>query len=411
MHAGNTARVLGFDRETPVYEIPSEGITRATTGTMGATESTGVPGSDDIRAASGVVSFVAFRSFPAHAAGPLECTFEGRLLSVSGNDQVMGRFAFDGSLRILEWHCSPAEGVRVVMAALDGLFANGAARAELDLHLDSAQVEAGVLAAGAAVRDGTRLLAGADMLWQIAELWSPGPAAAWPLRYAIHDGKRHPLRPPKPRGTVYARYIPWLGRTLSLRTAGLERDLPLLHRWMNDPEVDYFWQEAGEIEKHRAYLAGLIDDPHMLPLIASFDDQPFGYFEVYWARENRIAPFYDAHDHDRGWHVLIGEPAFRGKAYLTAWFPAIQHFQFLDDPRTQRIVGEPRADHERQLANLDKAGFARLKTFDFPHKRAVLVMLLREEFFGQRLLLPRPPRKEATDPSASLETRRPGQAI
>ncbi|WP_354678038.1 GNAT family N-acetyltransferase [Cupriavidus plantarum] len=227
----------------------------------------------------------------------------------------------------------------------------------------------------------------AEMLWQHAPLWMPAKPP-YPLRYTMTGEKRHPVRPPKPNGTVYARYIPWLGRTLTLRAATVQGDTPLLHRWMNDPDVAYFWQEEGDEDKHRRYLQGLVDDPHMLPLVVGLDDSPFGYFEIYWARENRLAPFYDAHDHDRGWHVLIGEPAFRGKSFLTAWFPAIQHYQFLDDPRTQRIVGEPRADHHRQIANLDKAGFSKVKEFDFPHKRAMLVMLLRERFFGEGLYLP-----------------------
>lgn len=335
------------------------------------------------------LSIDAFSSFVASSEGALDSSLHDGILTVSQSQQVLARFRYDDVLTVREWHCDGAQATRAVLAALDALFAHGAADRAVPLRLEAPRVEAALLAAGAALPTPLGLHASADMLWQIPSLWCADARPAYPVRHVMSDGKRHPLRPPKPRGVVYARHIPWLGRTLTLRTAALERDLPLLHRWMNDPEVDRFWQEAGDIDKHRAYLAGLIADPHMLPLIAAFDDEPFGYFELYWARENRIAPFYDAHDHDRGWHVLIGEPAFRGKAYLTAWFPSIQHFQFLDDPRTQRIVGEPRADHERQLANLDKAGFARLKTFDFPHKRAVLVMLLREQFFGERLLLPR----------------------
>jgi acetyl CoA:N6-hydroxylysine acetyl transferase len=210
----------------------------------------------------------------------------------------------------------------------------------------------------------------------------------WPKSYVLSEGKRHPRRPPKPKGLVYARFIPWLSEVISFRAADLDQDVPLLHRWLNDPRVDVFWNEAGDIEKHRAYLSKILADPHMLPLIGCFGDVPFGYFEVYWAKENRIAPFYDADDYDRGWHVIVGEEAFRGRHYITAWLPSLMHYMFLDDCRTQRIVGEPAAAHAQQLRNLELAGFAKLKNFDFPHKRATLVMLLRERFFGDRLWLP-----------------------
>ena len=117
------------------------------------------------------------------------------------------------------------------------------------------------------------------------------------------NGRRHPLRPAQPRGLVYARFIPWLGQTISFRAVRLEDDLERFHRWMNDPRVEQIWSEAGDIATHRAYLERLLADPHMLPLIGCFDGQPFGYFELYWAKENRLGPYYDAHDYDRGWHV------------------------------------------------------------------------------------------------------------
>ncbi len=229
-----------------------------------------------------------------------------------------------------------------------------------------------------------------DMLWQQARLWSSPAASPYPLQYTLTDGKRHPRRPPKREGTLYQRHIPWLGRTFSLRALDIAQDLPTFNRWMNDPVVAHFWQEEGDLAKHRAYLEGIEADPHMQTLIACFDEQPIGYFEVYWAKENRIAPFYDVHDFDRGWHVLIGEADFRGKPFATAWFPSIAHHLFLDDPRTQRVVGEPRTDHHRQIRNLERSGYARIKDFDFPHKRAALVMLLRERFFGEALWHPRP---------------------
>lgn len=119
-----------------------------------------------------------------------------------------------------------------------------------------------------------------------------------------------------------------------------------------------------------------------------FDDAPFGYFELYWAQEDRLGEHYTAEDFDRGWHVAIGEEAFRGKEYLTAWLPSLMHYMFLDDPRTQRIVGEPDAGHDQQIRNLLRSGFAGLKQVRFPHKTSLLVMLLRERFFDDRLHVP-----------------------
>ncbi len=242
---------------------------------------------------------------------------------------------------------------------------------------------------GLVVMAGTELVLLPELLMQRPDNWLVNAGQPpMPQLHVMTDGKRHPRRPPKPAGKVYARFIPWLAEVISFRVADLDKDLHLLHRWMNDPRVDAFWNEAGDLEKHRRYLSGILSDPHMLPLIGCFDDEPFGYFELYWAKENRIAPFYDADDYDRGWHVVVGEDAYRGRRYISAWLPSLMHYMFLDDCRTQQIVGEPAAAHSQQIRNLEVSGFAKIKNFDFPHKRATLVTLLRERFFGDRLWLP-----------------------
>ena len=198
---------------------------------------------------------------------------------------------------------------------------------------------------GLAVSTETGLAVLPELAMQLPHNWLADPdRPPFPPFYEMSGGKRHPRRPPKPEGLVYARFIPWLAQVISFRAASLD-DLQLFHRWMNDPRVASAWNEDGDLDKHRKYLSGLLADPHMLPMIGSFDGVPFGYFEIYWAKENRLAPFYDADDYDRGWHVLVGEDAYRGRRFISAWLPSLMHYMFLDDCRTRRIVGEPAAAH------------------------------------------------------------------
>lgn len=228
-----------------------------------------------------------------------------------------------------------------------------------------------------------------DLFWQQSSLWLPENRPAFPLHYTFSNQSRHPLRPNKPSGVVYQRFIPWLGKQLSFRTIDIENDLEHFNRWMNDDIVANFWQEQGDYDKHRAYLKKIESDPHAFGLFGCFDGEPFSYFEIYWAKEDRIAPYYDCHDFDRGWHALVGEAKYRGKPYVTAWLPSISHYLFLDDCRTQRIVIEPRSDNQKMIRNLMLSGYANLKEFNFPHKRAVLGMLLRERFFSEQHWIPR----------------------
>ena len=190
----------------------------------------------------------------------------------------------------------------------------------------------------------------------------------------------HPQRPAKPQGEVYRRFDPQLGAWISLRTLDLDLDLERFSRWQNTPRVLAFWAEGGSLEEHRQYLEKLAADPHTLTLIGCFDDQPFAYFEAYWAKEDRIAPFYDVGDYDRGIHMLVGEQAHRGPHKVTSWLSALTHYLFEDEPRTQRVVAEPRADNAKMIAYLQAQGYERIKEFDFPHKRAALMVLDRADW-------------------------------
>lgn len=220
------------------------------------------------------------------------------------------------------------------------------------------------------------------VFWQRSAPWVLAQPV-YPERLVMSEGRRHPRRPPKSSGEVYRRFDARLEAWFSLRTLDIEADLERFNRWQNSPRVLAFWQEGGSLDHHRAYLQRLADDPHTLTLVGCFDDEPFAYFEAYWAKEDRIAPFYAVDDYDRGIHMLVGEEHHRGPHKVAAWLAGLTHYLFLDDPRTRRVVAEPRADNARMIAHMQGLGFYREKEFDFPHKRAALMAIGRERFFDR----------------------------
>ena len=314
----------------------------------------------------------------------LHATLEAGTLTTGGHGAPLGQWALDasGATPRLAWRAGPHDAAHL-LAALDAALMEHPA-----VLLDHAAPDE-LLEAGAARPTPDGLLVLRECFWQFAPRWHGRTAVPWTQRLVMSQSRRHPERPPKPEGVVYRRHIPWLGGVLSLRAIDLEPDLPAFNRWMNDPFVSRFWDEAGDMAAHRAYLQRLAADPHTSTLAMCLDGKAFGYAEAYWVKEDRLAPFCEAGDYDRGWHVLVGEPSCRGRAFASAWLPSLAHHLFLEDVRTQRIFVEPRADNARMLRNLGMNGYALLKTFDFPHKRAMLSMLLRERFFGEALWMPR----------------------
>lgn len=79
---------------------------------------------------------------------------------------------------------------------------------------------------------------------------------------------------------------------LSFRIADPVSDAERFTRWMNDPRVEYFWEQSGSLEVQTAYLERQLTGKHAFPLIGCFDDRPFSYFEIYWAAEDRIGRHY-----------------------------------------------------------------------------------------------------------------------
>lgn len=303
-------------------------------------------------------------------------------LSLEGRPLIQVRLEAGATLHVHLERLCPERPYQALWSACYWLLSRDTTCQRLVWHLPEVQPQ--VLASGllrVAEQPGQYLCERA-LFWQLPQPWlGDAQAAVYPQQMQISNGKRHPCRAPKPRGEVYRRFDARLGSWVSLRTLEIEHDLERFNRWQNNPRVEAFWQEGGTLAQHREYLDKLETDPHTLTLIGCFDDEPFAYFEAYWAKEDRIAPFYPADDYDRGIHMLVGEENHRGPHKVASWLSALVHYLFLDDPRTQRVVAEPRADNGKMIGYMHDQCFHCDKEFDFPHKRAALLILGRERFF------------------------------
>lgn len=196
----------------------------------------------------------------------------------------------------------------------------------------------------------------------------------------------HPRRPRKPTvrdGPVYTRHILELGQTLTFEPVSSEdaEFVRLFTKWQNDERVANGWRQKGGEEIQKRYLQSIESNPSTIGLVGKWDGEPWGYVEVYWAKESNIGRFYNAEDYDRGFHALVGEQHFRGPHRVRSWMGSLIHMLFVQDARTQRVVLEPRATNSVMINYTTMCGGHVEKLIDLPHKRAALVICPREGFF------------------------------
>ncbi|MBR8402552.1 acetyltransferase [Burkholderia cenocepacia] len=302
-----------------------------------------------------------------------------------GAQLLRAQLGDDGALRLVAYNhrAAPADQRRALLAALAAAFSDSACHAAI--RLDPAAwpaVALDALRASGVLADGGRCLR--DGWAQQADLWRVGlhlPCATLPT---ITDGRRHPRRPPAPRGEVYARDLPALGVRFTLRGWQPAEDAERLARWFDEPRVRDGWPGAPPAQRDAEDRQPQEADPHVTPLIGCFDGEPFAYFEAFWLKEDALGPHVAACDYDRGLRMLVGESRWRGPHRVAGWLPSVVHYLFLDDLRTEAVGCAVPAGHTRVADHLARHGFARQRRLALADAQPLWMRTLRETFFSGR---------------------------
>ncbi|MBO1413993.1 acetyltransferase [Streptomyces sp. FH025] len=173
--------------------------------------------------------------------------------------------------------------------------------------------------------------------------------------------------------------VPTPAGEFRLNPVRLPADLELLAGWMNDPEVDEFWELAGPpavTERHvRAQLDG---DGRSVPCLGLLDGAPMSYWEVYRADLDPLARHYPARPHDTGVHLLLGPAASRGRGLGAVLLAALADLILGQYGHCGRIVAEPDVRNRRSVRAFERAGFRAAAELDLPGKRAALMIRDRD---------------------------------
>jgi RimJ/RimL family protein N-acetyltransferase len=164
----------------------------------------------------------------------------------------------------------------------------------------------------------------------------------------------------------------------SLRRVNPDRDLDLVHTWMNDPEVARFWNMPWPSIGIASYLRRQDRSLHSTPYLGLLDGVPMSYWEIYRADLDPLAQHYAAREYDLGVHLLLGPAECRGRGLAVGLLRSVSSWQLKRHPHTTRVVAEPDVENRRSIRAFERAGFRRVTDLDLPNKRAALMVRHRE---------------------------------
>eukprot|EP01041_Mallomonas_annulata_P037383 gene37383-60668_t len=165
--------------------------------------------------------------FHAHPDGrPLEVRLDAAKLSVGpqGSKEGTSQWALRkqaDALR-LEWpadHGAQPPEESHLLAAIEAAFVRHPELCTLSLEVPPSRTAWLVDVGAASAAYGSQpSVVSREAFWQLPRVWQRNPREPFAQRYTLSQGRRHPMRPAKPVGTVYQRHIPWLSQTLTLDT-------------------------------------------------------------------------------------------------------------------------------------------------------------------------------------------------
>ncbi|MBV1945181.1 acetyltransferase [Streptomyces sp. BV129] len=155
----------------------------------------------------------------------------------------------------------------------------------------------------------------------------------------------------------------------------IDRDLPLLQGWMNDPTVAAFWELAGPRDRTERHLRAQLDgDGRSVPCLGMLDGTALSYWEIYRADLDPLARVYQARPHDTGIHLLVGEAAHRGRGLGSALLAAVAGLIMERRSACTRVVAEPDMCNTPSVTAFLNAGFRCSAEVGLPGKRAALMI-------------------------------------
>lgn len=170
--------------------------------------------------------------------------------------------------------------------------------------------------------------------------------------------------------------------TITFRSINMD-DIPMMHRWRNQPHVSQWWQPAHpDMDYIREEVAEYMKPNFgVKAYIARYAGHDFAYIQQWQvAQFPDYRPFVPLDDLTTGIDVFIGLVEYLHKGLGTLLIRQFIREHVFDNPHVPDCIIDPLPENKAAIRAYEKVGFRHEKTFTYKGSRVYFMRLKRNDF-------------------------------
>ncbi|UCA61720.1 GNAT family N-acetyltransferase [Chryseobacterium rhizoplanae] len=175
---------------------------------------------------------------------------------------------------------------------------------------------------------------------------------------------------------VYSITIPDFG-TIDFRNLQLEKDIVVIHDWVNRDYAQYWGMKGNFLEEVRLEYEKITRESDVF--IGLVNGEISFLLERYNPKKDIIGSYYPVKDGDCGIHIIVAPATNSVHNFTWHIFSSIMKFIFRD-LTIERIVVEPDIRNKKMFDICHRVGFENANIVHLPKKTALLAFCTREQF-------------------------------
>jgi acetyl CoA:N6-hydroxylysine acetyl transferase len=181
---------------------------------------------------------------------------------------------------------------------------------------------------------------------------------------------------PEPGNFIYYSQFAHLPNLICFKSLDLEKDLPVIHRWVNMDYAKTFWQMEGSFEPLLEVYEKIMGHANAHSFVGFYGDQLICQLDLYMIGVDELSYHLPGEEEHCGFHLLMAPRTKTIPGLTSALVRGFLEYYF-SFPAAQKMYGEPDTRNQKSIALVKQAGFEFQRTISLSYKTAFLYSLSR----------------------------------